>query len=248
MPGAINILVSHPAKLIAVGMPKCGSSTLVETFLRMSGFDVPPRKERSVARTARESGDLQRAGLEFLDCYPEDISKTVLANPGYRVFTVSRDPYERIWSAYFNKLNRYTKSHRYGYYLLGKAIQLLGGPKAWSRAEVGNRFLHRFVSFPVFLDELERLGIDMDPHFDSQFHLMDAAHVHYDRVLPMESLSDALLPLLHEFEVPADMLNRLSSVPRANKRLAQVGPRPWDDPAIKAQIERLYAADMGFRN
>lgn len=99
MPGAINILVSHPARLIAVGLPKCGSSTLVEVFLQMAGHQPTPRKVRSLATRLRQSGQLARDGLEFLECWPQDIGPTVAANPGYKTFSIIRDPYQRIYSA-----------------------------------------------------------------------------------------------------------------------------------------------------
>lgn len=244
MPGAINIIVSHPARLICVGMPKCGSSTLVESFLRLSGFDVPPREERSVARKAARTGTLAAAGLEIHDCYPVDITAVVAANPSYRVFTVTRDPYSRIWSAYFNKLNRYTKPHRYGLYLLGKLVQLLNGPRGWRHAEIGNKFLHRYIPFQVFLAELERLGVDIDPHFDLQVCLMNLDNVRYDRVLNLADLDESLPNMLAEFDLPPEILGRLATIPNANKRLATRASRAWDDPQIKAKIDQLYAEDI----
>lgn len=172
MPGALNILVSHPSRLIAVALPECASSTLAEVFLRLAGFDPQPGRVRSLATRARADGRLAAAGMEFHQCWPDDIAAVVAANPGYRVFSVVRDPYGRIRSAYFNKLNRYTRPHRPLIYAGSRLAMLFGGPKAWRSVEYGNRFAHRFIGFGDFLAELDRLGVGIDPHFDLQTRLL----------------------------------------------------------------------------
>lgn len=249
MPGAINIVVNHQCKLIGVGLPKCGSSTLVETFLRLSGFDPQPRKIRSLAEAARRDGRLAAAGMEFLQCFPDDISKVIEKNPGYQIFSVIRDPYTRIYSAYFNKLNRYTRHHSFRIYLFSRLYMLLGGPKAWGSVEYGNVFAHRFISFDEFLAELGRLGIDIDPHFDAQWKLLDIDNVKYDRLLRIETIRETLLPTLRDFGVPAEILCRLDAIPHANqKKDADAKKMPLTRAQV-AQIEHLYREDfdrLGF--
>lgn len=243
MPGAINILVSHHARLIAVGLPKCGSSTLVEVFLQMEGFQPRPRKERSLAVRLRASGELARAGLEFHQCYPQDIGQVVAANPGYPLFSIVRDPYRRIYSAYFNKLNRYTKQFRRDLYWRGQVARLLAGPRGWQRVEVGNLVAQRSLSFPQFLAELERLGVEIDPHFDLQVRLLDLVNQRYDRLLDLQDMQAGLKGLLAELGTPADRLARLPDVPHANRR-ATAEEAAWLTPEVAASIERLYAADF----
>ncbi len=243
MPGAINILVSHHARLIAVGLPKCGSSTLVEVFLQMEGFQPKPRKVRDMAVRLRKSGDLARAGLEFHQCYPQDIGPVVAANPGYRMFSIVRDPYRRIYSAYFNKLNRYTSQFRRDLYLRGQLARLLAGPRGWQRVEVGNQVAHRDLSFPQFLAELERLGVAIDPHFDLQVKLLDLPNQSYDRLLDIKDMKTGLKALLADLGAPQAMLARLPDVPHANQRAA-AEDAAWLTPEVARQIERLYAPDF----
>lgn len=241
---AINVLVLHPAKLIAVGLPKCGSSTLVEVFLRMSNFNPRLRNGRDTALKARITGQLKRAGMEYYSGPVSEIARMTGQNLGYKVFSIIRSPYGRIYSAYFNKLNRYTKKHRPTLYWRGRLAMLLGGPQTWGRVEVGNLYAHKSISFEDFLAELDRLGVDIDPHFDLQCRLLDLDHVHYDRLLRLEEMGSTLYPLLKEFGVPAEMFDRLNAVPTANKRMDQQKSEPWLTPANKALIDRLYAEDF----
>ncbi len=244
MPGAINILVYHPAKLIAVGLPKCGSSTLVEVFLRLSGFDPKPRRIRSMAVKSRNNAQLARAGLEFLQAYPQDIVPTLAANHGYRVFSVVRDPTSRIYSAYFNKLNRYTKQHRFDLYLRGQLKRLLSGPEGWRRVEIGNISVHSRLSFGQFLSELERLGPGIDPHFDLQVRLLDLENVQYNQLLDLRDLATGLPKLLADFGVSETELLRLPEIPQANLRKARVRSPDLAEPENLARIERIYADDL----
>lgn len=249
LPGAINILVSHPARLIAVGLPKCGSSSLVEMFLRLSGYDPQPQKIRALAMRQRGNGGLLRAGMEFHQSLPEDILPITRAHPEYRLFSVIREPGARIHSAYFNKLNRYTKVHRKGVFLLGEMKRLISGPSGWKSVEVGNRLAHRFISFEEFLSELTRLGPAIDPHFDLQTRLMDFDSVRYDRLLRIEEMRAEIVPMLRSFGVADELLARLDVVPQANRRVANSGPPAWQSPENLAVIRKLYAADfakLGF--
>lgn len=249
MPGAINILVSHPARLIAVGLPKCGSSSLVEMFLRLSGYDPQPQQIRSLAVRERKSGGLARAGMEFHQAFPADIRPITAANPDYFRFSVIREPGARIHSAYFNKLNRYTKAHRKGVFLLGLLKQLVSGPQGWKSVEVGNRFAHRFISFEEFLAELERLGPAIDPHFDLQTRLLDFDNLSYHRLLRLDEMQAEMVPMLRDIGVAADLLARIETMPRANRRVARAEPQAWQSPENLAAIRRLYAEDfakLGF--
>lgn len=243
MPGAINILVSHPSKVIAVGLPKCGSSSLVEVFLRLSGYDPQPQKIRAMAVRERANGGLARAGMEFHQAVPADIRPLCARHPDYKMFSVIREPGARIHSAYFNKLNRYTKTHRKGIFLLGVLKQLVSGPSGWNSVEVGNRLAHRFISFEDFLAELARLGPDIDPHFDLQSHLLDVDHLTYHRLLRLEDLRAEMVPMLREFGVADALLAKVYAVPQANRRQAVTGPQAWQTPSNLALIRRLYADD-----
>jgi hypothetical protein len=249
VPGAINILVCHPARLIAIGLPKCGSSSLVEMFLRLSGYDPQPQKIRALAMRERANGGLARAGMEFHQSQPQDIAPLTRAHPDYRLFSVIREPGARIHSAYFNKLNRYTKAHRQGVFLLGLLKQLVSGPNGWKSVEVGNRVAHRFISFEQFLSELVRLGPAIDPHFDLQTRLMDFDNLHYDRLLRIEDMRREMLPMLRSFGVADALLARFDAVPQANPRQARAESQDWQSARNLSLIREIYAEDfakLGF--
>jgi hypothetical protein len=243
MPTEINIIVCHRAKIIAVGLTKCGSTTLLDVFLRMSGFEAVSGEERRVAEQARASGALAAQGLEFYQCEWRKISSIVEANPDYRVFSVIRDPYKRIYSAYFDKLNRYTKKHRLLMYLYGKLARLASGAEKRKRVETANVAVHKFISFEMFLDALLRHGVDMDSHFELQSRMLDLNRVSYDRLLNLSSLSEDLPKLLEEFDVPTDMLQRLDTVPKSNKRRSKSNT-DWLTDVVQKKIERLYQDDF----
>ncbi len=210
----------------------------------MSNFNPRPRKEREFALKVRRNGELARAGMEYHSGPVSDIAQVTAKNPGYKVFSIIRNPYDRIYSAYFNKLNRYTGRYRPGLYWRGRLAMLKGGPKAWGRVEVGNLDSHKSVSFDDFLAELDRLGVAIDPHFDLQVRLLDFDNIHYNRLLRLEQMGGTLYPLLQEFGVPPEMLARLDAVPTANKRMDKPGAEPWLTPANKALMDKLYAEDF----
>lgn len=241
---AINILVSHSAKLIYVGLPKCGSSSIVAAFLRMSGFDPKPRKVRSMAKKARSDGRLAAAQMEFKQCLPDEILRTFSDNPDYKVFASVRDPYARVVSGYFNKLNRYTKAYMKPTYYHGKLKQLLAGPGQWDRVEIGNKVAHRKLSFTQFLQNVEQIGVGFDPHFDLQVRLLDLEHVNYDKLIPMEELAEAFPQALRDFGVADEMILRLGKLPQANKRMDEKGEDAFLTPENKARIAVLYREDF----
>ena len=241
---AINILVSHSARLIYVGLPKCGSSSIVAAFLRMSGFDPKPRKVRSLAKKARSDGRLAAAQMEFKQCLPGEIQRTIAENPGYKVFASVRDPYSRIVSGYFNKLNRYTKAYMKPTYYHGKLRQFMAGPGKWDRVEIGNKVAHKKLSFTQFLQKVEQIGVAFDSHFELQTRLLDLDNVSYDKLIRMEDLAAAFPETLRDFGVAEDLIARIGNLPQANKRMDDKSDDAFLTSENKARIATLYKDDF----
>lgn len=209
----------------------------------MSGHQPKPRKERTMATALRQSGQLARDGMEFLQCWPQDIGPIIAANPGYRTFSIIRDPYQRIYSAYFNKLNHYTKRFRTDLYLKGQLTRLFAGPRGWKRVAVGNLAVHPHLPFQTFLHELVRHGVHIDPHFDLQTSLLNLPAQRYDRLLDIKDLKSGLKPLLADLGTPANLIARVPDIPHANQR-ATVKDATWLTSEVARMIEQLYEADF----
>lgn len=239
----INVLISHPARIICVALPKCASSTLVEVFMRLAGFDPQPRRIRHMALELTRSGDLERAGTEFHQTDTAGATALLARYGEYHSFTVVREPAARLYSAYFNKLNRYTKAHRPFLYTLGKLTQILRGPKHWDRVETGNRMVQRFLSFPDFVTAMEQVGPSMDAHYAVQAELLNLPANRFDRVLDLRAMGQDLVPMLRDFGVDEDALARIVTMPQANKRAAPPSAQAWRTPDIDARLRTLYAAD-----
>jgi len=211
-------LITHlPSRLLFVLTPKCGSTSLISTFLILAGLPEAARAPRSFRRTPDSTAEMATKGLSIIDGTLADLIAARAANPGFRLLAVVRDPTDRLISNYFNKLNRYAKRHARLAYVWGKLCQLAEGPKAWPDVTRGNRHMQRLLGFEHFLSGLGRHGTEFDIHYAAQSGLLGLQQLTYDRLFRLETLDQDLLPGLAASGMPPECLDRLTALPRMNR-------------------------------
>ncbi|MDP4033101.1 MAG: sulfotransferase family 2 domain-containing protein [Pseudorhodobacter sp.] len=244
MKQTLNLIVYEPARILYVLTPKCGSSSMVNIFLTMAGFDPRDRGIRKLARQAAADGRLAARGLLFSSSDTAGVLAARDRHPDHRLLANIRNPYDRVLSNYYNKLNRYTKAHARGIFYYGKLRQLFEGPKAWPRVARGNAHMQRHISFQAMLDGLEQHGPGFDGHYALQSELLALDRLAYDRLFRLESLDADFRSAMTDYGLPTEMLDRVTSMPRSNASNYAGREDALMTPQAKASIARIYARDF----
>jgi hypothetical protein len=244
MKGHLNVIVFEPARLVYVLTPKCGSSSMINIFLTMAGFDPQDRGIRDLAWAATADGRLAAAGLHISRETPDSALRAADRRAGFRRLANIRNPYDRVLSNYYNKLNRYAKAHARGAFLYGKMRQLLEGPRAWPLVARGNAHMQARIGFEAMLNGLARHGVDFDAHYARQCDLLALDHQAFDRLFRLETLDQEFRGAMEAYGLPADMLDRVKAMPRNNKSAYGGREDALLTPAAKTTIAGLYAEDF----
>jgi len=240
----LNLIIHQPSRILYVLTPKCGSSSMVNIFLTMAGFDPRDRAIRKLATQAAADGRLAARGLSFSVTDTAGVLAARARYPDHRLLANIRNPYDRVLSNYYNKLNRYTKANARGIFYYGKLRQLLEGPSAWPRVARGNAYMQRHISFQQMLDGLEQLGPGFDAHYALQSELLALDRLRYDRLFPLESLEGDFRSAMADYGLPEEMLDRVKSLPRNNATSYAGRQSVLMTDMAKATIARIYARDF----
>lgn len=240
----LNLVVFEPARLIYVLTPKCGSSSMINIFLTMAGFDPQDRAIRKLAWAATADGSLAAKGLHISHADTQDAIDAHARHPDFRLLANIRNPYDRVLSNYYNKLNRYTKAHAKGVYRYGKLRQFLEGPKSWPLVARGNRHMQHRFSFEQMLQGLAQHGVAFDAHYDLQCDLLALDRLRYDRLFRLETLDNDFRAAMAGYGIPAEMLDRVKAMPRNNKSSYGGKEDALLTRRAKDMIAHLYARDF----
>lgn len=240
----VNLVIFEPARIFYVLTPKCGSSSMVNIFLTMAGFDPRDREIRKLAWAASADGRLAARGLHISRLDTNAVLAARDRHPNYTCLANIRDPYDRILSNYNNKLNRYTKAHARGIYWYGKLRQFLEGPKSWPLVNRGNAHMQARISFEQMLEGLERHGVGFDSHYALQCELLALDRIRYDRLFRLETLDVDFRAAMQGYGIPSEMLDRVQAMPRNNRTQNDGRADPRMTPRAKEIIARLYARDF----
>lgn len=244
MPFNLLVIRYEPARLTMVVIPKCGSTTLISTFLILAGLGDKARAPRQFRRSEGSTALMAAHGLTMEAMPLPALIALHETHPEDRLVTVMRDPAQRFLSGYFSKINRFAKRYAKPVYLWGKLCQAFEGPRAWGDVNRGNRHMLAHISFERFLRGFEEHGTEWDSHFASQARMIGLGRLRYDRIFALERLDSELIPALAEFGVPAEALARLEALPRMNRTSrAGDGREALLTPEIRARIAKLYTDD-----
>ena len=162
---SVNISLQH--KYIYVESPKCGCSAIKYTLQRLECGDN---------KIVRDVTNLhQREFSPLLNIKQIGSFSRLIADPRFFKFCFVRNPYERLLSAYFDKIkgNRPPK---------GRILQQLGLPSHRLNTPVSlSEFVHAVAEQPVAF---------MDPHWRVQYYQTMQAGIAYDFIGRFENFQD----------------------------------------------------------
>ena len=240
-PGGVQLVVCEQHRLIYRPLQKCESTTVINFIGDLAGHDG------------------RREGRDFLpfvaaevspgrgDTYAVKVPSAALAGfveryAGYLWFSVVREPYARLKSNYFNKLNRYARRFEPMVYLLAYARQALAGRAVWRPGYEEDRaaWMQARIAFPRFVAGLRQHGIDWDCHFAPQADLLRTDVIPYHRLVRMEQLSEGL----REVVVDAGAATAAAPALEALKQLNRSSAARADDGDVWSPSSRRIAADL----
>ena len=240
----LNLIIHQPPRILYVLTPKCRSSSMVNIFLTMAGFDPRDRAIRKLATQASADGRPAARGLTFGVTDSAGVPAARARHPDHRLLANIRNPYDRVLSNCYNKLNRYTKANARGIFCYGKLRQALEGPKAWPHVARGNAYMQRHISFQQMLDGLEQLGPGFDAHYALQSQLLALDRLRYDRLFRLESLDADFRSAMADYGLPDEMLDRVKSLPRNNATSYAGRQGDLMTAQAMATIARIHAHDF----
>jgi len=240
---SIRLIICEPCRLIYRPLPKCASTTMYGLLARLGGnagrTDGNPHRALPLVRRCAGPG---RGGSYEVLCSGEEAGAVLKGYGGYTVFSVVRNPFDRVASNYHNKLNRFARRFCATTYFGGYVGPFLaGGALLGPPGRI--RWMQRRISFDRFVEVLTSRGIAWDIHFDLQVRLLGTDVIRYDRLIPLESLSIGLETLLAD-RAPAGSGVRLAEEPgRLNASAGRSAAGLWSE-ATRAAVARLYADDF----
>jgi len=238
----VGFLVCEPYRLIYRPLPKCASTTLFTLFADLGGNRVSSR-HRDNLPVLRRKVSPGRGGSYVVKCRDADVSDLIRRYDGYTRFSVVRDPYARVVSNYFNKLNRYAKRFEPRVYLQGYFDQFFGGRKAGTGVEARLRHIQSRIPFDRFVDGLRRHGVGWDIHTDLQTRYLRVDRIRYHHLVKMEHLVDGLRAVLvqagHQ-EAGDAVIARLGWL---NRSAAADTHDPWT-PTTREIVAATYRRDF----
>jgi hypothetical protein len=214
--------VVAPARLLYVSVPKVACTSLKALAAELTGRPLDRRPEDAVLHpevAGRGAVHVRRAHpagrLAELD--PARLA-TVLGDPGWLRFTVTRHPLARLYSAWEDKV------------LLGQLLDRLDPPPL---VTVDDGCIDVRASFAAFVDDLAaRPGHYLDEsHFTPQVAIVRTDLVAYDHRIDLAGLDAFVAGPLR------DHLGRAVALPHANPGL---GLR-WSDAYTPASLEAATA-------
>tara|TARA_R110001599_G_scaffold145321_1_gene327604 strand:+ start:55537 stop:56751 length:1215 start_codon:yes stop_codon:yes gene_type:complete len=179
------MMVSHSHKLFYIPVAKCACTSLKSMMVRLAGIDRP---EVAVELGVHFVTDRFTTGVQLKD-QTIDHAREILASDDYFKFSVIRDPFERIISAYLEKFV-YKRHNQRNLMHTRPVISAIQG-----RADID---LDRGVSFDEFVTFiLNQDPFELDPHWRPQ-HLYLRGVKHISRIFRLENIAQLEQYLLRE--------------------------------------------------
>lgn len=235
----LKMLISHEHRLIYVWVPKCGSSTMFRAFQALVG--VPKGAERR--RVEVTDTFLSDYNADRIQTKWRKVPEIDQRYPDYRRITIVRNPYDRLLSAYHNKIDRFATK------VMPQAVADLADELAAARLNYFDiphlrRTLQRRISLDDMIGGLESNGTRFDAHFERQYNHVHPDEITYDRVFKLENLDQDLPEYLAQIQIPADVIARMRKTRRRNKSRLGLFTRPkWND-AQRQRVFEIYHKDF----
>jgi hypothetical protein len=182
------MMVSERHKLFYIPVAKCACTSLKSMMVRLAGIAQP---EIALELGVHLVTDRFNTGVQLKD-KPMDLAREILASDEYFKFSVIRDPFERLISAYLEKF--VYKRHSERNLLHTRAvIAAVQGTQSID--------LQRGISFDDFLHYiLQQDPFELDAHWRPQ-HLYFRGVPHISRIFHLENIGELEGYLLRHHEV-----------------------------------------------
>lgn len=241
----LQLVVCERYRLIYRPLPKCGSTTVIDFLGDLGGYGEP-RDGRDFLPLVADTGGPGRGSIYAVKCRATELPGFVARYAGYLWFSVVREPYGRLKSNYFNKLNRYARKFEPAVYLIAYGRQLLAGRAIWRAGHEADRAarLQESIPFPRFVSGLEHHGIAWDPHFAPQAELLRTDVIPYRHLVRLEHLRAGLRDVFDEAGAGAAARPGLDALKQLNRSSAGTAP----DPDIWTADVRRIVADLYRRD
>jgi hypothetical protein len=187
-----TMMVSERHKLLYVPIAKCGCTSLKSMMAELAGVergDVP--EDMGIHFIT----DKFNTGVQLKD-KPMDLAREILASDQYFKFSVIRDPFERLVSAYMEKFvykreNRHNLSHT--------------RPVISAAQGTDDIDLHRGISFDDFAHYIvQQDPYDLDPHWRPQnLYLLGMPHM--SQIFRLENIAQLETYLQQKLGVTAEL-------------------------------------------
>jgi hypothetical protein len=214
----ISAFVAERSKVIYVPVTKAGSTSMLRILADLEGYDVT--RYLHLPELVHNQGTYP---LPLLSTLGDAEQLELLEDPAWLKLTVVRNPYQRLYSAWEDKL------------FIGRF--------GWDRLEPPPLVLHRGgidvgASYRAFVADLDRRSeIWMaDPHFCTQAQLARPETIPYDQIASTAELGE----LISQLEERA---KRRADTTRVNEGLGLPAQGFLDDDAVEI-ITRHYAVDF----
>ena len=239
--GGVQLVVCEQHRLIYRPLQKCASTTVIDFIgdlirhsARRDGRDFLPFAAADVSPG--------HGGTYAVKVPSGAVAGFVERYAGYLWFSVVREPYARLKSNYFNKLNRYARRFEPMVYLLAYARQVLDGRAIWRTGSEGDRAacMQARIPFPRFVSGLREHGIAWDCHYTAQVDLLRTDVIPYHRLVRMEHLADGLRQVVADAGAAGAAAPALEALKRLNRSAAGTA----NDADVWTPATRRIAADL----
>ena len=238
------LIVSNKYRLASLVLPKCASTTVIALFAELHGLPVGSRERRALEGAYASIGPEHDRAADLVVVKHGQFAETFGNLRDYAWFSVVRDPYGRLLSNYYNKINRFSARFRCDLYLRFKLLQALKGPAAWRDVRLVMPFLRKHVSYHDFVGTLGREGVDWDIHYRRQSRLLRLDRIGYTQLLRMENLQDELPAFLRQAGLSQAAVSALGEIRTLNRSGAEDGRGLPEELAERPRVYDLYRDDF----
>ena len=210
--------ISLVNKYVYVEVPKAGCGTMKAT---LGGLEAA-RKGPGLVQRVQEAPHNRINATPFVKPFqlPSDMLEEVFTSPGYRRFTVVRDPASRVLSAYLEKIGQGLKQSE-------PIVEALGIPASE-------------ITFAQFLDVIAAQDSrEQDPHWRRQADHLGWGIVDYDAAIHLENL-DASWDQIGELTGIADLRETFYC---RNSTGASAKVDEYFTPELRDRVRSIYSRD-----
>lgn len=240
------MMVSERHKLFYIPVAKCACTSLKSMMVRLAGVEKP---EIAMELGVHLVTDRFSTGVQLKD-KPIELAREILASDQYFKFSVLRDPFERLVSAYLEKFVYNRHNHR-------NLIHTRPVIRAVQGSEEID--LDQGISFDQFLEYiLQQDPYELDTHWRPQ-HLYFRGVPHISKIFRLENIDELENHLRqhHQIDVKLGHKNKTAKsdfqLPRAHSlpaaefdQMDAINPESFLHTSHAPAIRRYYQEDFEF--